>query len=76
MAVEATLPAERRQQPATPVKKATQTKKKETMKRAIIDRAMSAIDKKPFSILIYSKISVTTYFKCVVCVSVLYNNYI
>ena len=50
MAVEATLPGERRQQPATPVKKATQTKKKETMKRAIIDRAMSAIDKKPFSI--------------------------
>ena len=41
-AVVPTLAAERRQQPTTPVQKATKMKKKATMKRAIIERAMSA----------------------------------
>ena len=41
MAVEAMLPGDLRQQPATPVQKATNTKKNDTMNRAIIDRAIS-----------------------------------
>ncbi|MPC79974.1 hypothetical protein E2C01_074534 [Portunus trituberculatus] len=41
MAVEAMFPGERRQQPATPVQKATKTKKNDTMKRAIMERAIS-----------------------------------
>ena len=46
MAVDAMLAGDLRQQPATPVKKATNTKKNETMKRAIIERAMSEKQRK------------------------------
>ena len=43
-AVVPTFAAERRQQPTTPVQKATKMKKKATRKSAIIERAMSAED--------------------------------
>ena len=42
MAVLVMLPAPRRQQPTTPVQKATKSKKKDTMKRAIMARPISA----------------------------------
>jgi hypothetical protein len=41
MAVLVMLPAPRRQQPTTPVQKATKSKKKDTMKRAIMARPIS-----------------------------------
>ena len=41
MAVLVMFPAPRRQQPTTPVQKATKSKKKETMKRAIMARPIS-----------------------------------
>ena len=42
MAVAAIFPADRAQQPATPMKKNTNTKKNDTMNMAIIALAMSA----------------------------------
>lgn len=42
MAVLVMLPALRRQQPTTPVQKATKSKKNETIKRAIMARPISA----------------------------------
>ena len=43
MAVLVMLPAPRRQQPTTPVQKATKSKKKDTMKRAIMARPISVM---------------------------------
>lgn len=45
MAVLVMLPAPRRQQPTTPVQKATKSKKKDTMKRAIMARPISFEEK-------------------------------
>ena len=51
MAVEAMFPGLLLQHPATPVQKATNTKKKETMNRAIIDLAMSV--KKTITLVLF-----------------------